>query len=331
MIFDIFLIGFGIAGKLHKKVYSNEKHYINKISLFDPYITIEEKGEINFVDRIDLINSNNNDTILDICTNSDRHVEWIEFALDKGFKYAVIEKPLVTSYIDLTRIESRLNGETEFYTVNYNYLCSPVLASIENIIDSQQLKVVKIRTNFSKNRINDSKTKRGADKNGDLLHNFLIEIPHQLSIALKLLGQVRDIDLCYAKDMIVENQVYKNHGEGFIKVIHNNGIASEHFSNLSNAHTIREIIIEFEDDHILTGYFGIHPEYNGKVELKRNGKIIITDIIVDKSIDSFLSKVFLFFDNKIDNPCDIKFAIDINKVILECIDMTNLKIKINEK
>jgi predicted dehydrogenase len=290
--------------------------------LYDPYISKEEKGEIIFVECNDLINCNNRDTILDICTNSDRHVEWIEFALDKGFIYAVIEKPLVTSYVDLMRIESRLNGKTEFYTVNYNYLCSPVLSSIENIIDSQKLKIVKIRTNFSKNRIYDSKTKRGADKNGALLHNFLIEIPHQLSIAFKLLGQVRDIDLCYAKDMVEENQVYKNHGEGFIKVIHNNGITSEHFSNLSNAHTIREIIIEFEDDHILIGYFGVHPEYIGKVELRRNGKIVFTDIIGDKSIDSFLSKVLLFFDNKIDNPCDIKFAIDINKVILEGIDKT---------
>ncbi len=329
MMFDIFLIGFGIAGKLHKKVYSNEKHYINKISLYDPYIRIKEKGEINFVECIDLINCNKRDTILDICTNSDRHIEWIDFALDQRFRYIIIEKPLVTSYVDLSRIESRFNDKTGLYTVNYNYLCSPVLSSIENIISSHKLKIVKIRTNFSKNRVNDSKTKRGADKNGILLHNFLIEIPHQLSIALKLLGQIRDIDFCCAKDMVEENEVYTNHGEGFIRVIHNNGIVSEHFSNLMNAYTIREIIIEFEDEYILTGYFGVHPEYLGKAELKRNGIILITDIIEDKSLDSFLSKALLFFDKKTDNPCDIKFAFDINKVILEGIDRTTLKNKHN--
>lgn len=323
MNFNIFLIGFGVAGKLHKKVYSNQKHYINKISLYDPYIDIEKSG-LNFAEWNDLTIRNNKDAILDICTNSDRHVEWIEFALNKGYKFVIIEKPLVTSYNDLIRIESRLSGETEFYTVNYNYLCSPVLSSIENIIFSQQLKIVRIRTNFSKNRKNDSKAKRGAEKNGALLHNFLIEIPHQLSIALKLLGQVREINSCYANDMIVENQIFKNHGEGFIKIIHNNGIVSEHFSNLSNAQTIREIIIEFEDDFILTGYFGIYPEYVGSVELKRNETIIFTDFIMDKSIDSFISEVFLFFDNKANNPCDLKFAIDINKVILRCIDISKL-------
>ena len=303
----------------------NYERYVNKISLYDPYISIEEKGEIIFVERTDLICSNNSDTILDICTNSDRHVEWIEFALDKGFKYVVIEKPLVTTYVDLMKMESRFNGKTGFYTVNYNYLCSPLLSSIENIIDLKKLKIVNIRTNFSKNRVPDSKTKRGADQNGALLHNFLIEIPHQLSIALKLLGQIKDIDLCYAKDMIEGNQVHTNHGEGFIRVIHNNGIASEHFSNLMNAHTIREIIIEFEDDYILTGYFGVSPDYNGKVVLKRNGIVLDSDIIEDKSLDSFLSQALLFFNKKSDNPCDIKFALDINKVILEGIERTSLK------
>lgn len=323
-MFDIVIIGYGKAGQLHHKVFCELLQDNSKICYHDPYLKIGNRDIHNKSRDLESIEWNEK-TVLDICTNSDRHLEWIEFAVRTNIKYVIVEKPLVTTKFEMNKLLELSIQERACFTTNYNYLSSPVLSELKKILLNYQLTILSIKTNFSKNRVSDSRLRRGADRNGGALHNFFVEIPHQLSIAAGLLGQVKEIVLCYSGDMVLTDQSFKNHGLGFIKVAHINGTSSEHYSNLANEETIREIIIEADNNSFLKGYFGQAPHYQGSVGLFKNGVCLFTKAVEDKSLDSFLAEALSFFKRETANPCDFDFATGINQVIVDSVELSEEK------
>lgn len=320
-MFDVVIIGFGKAGQLHYNVLKHlQRSVIDNIYFFDPFLPFKANFEHLRIDKEKLEKmAPNANLVLDVCSNADNHMEWIEFAVRRKIRKVIVEKPLVTDPNDLKIIPLH-DAASAFFVVNYNYLCSPVLVEIAKIIRQDNLRIKIVITNFSKNRVADALQKRGVNKDGDQLHNFLIEMPHQISIVSSLLKLDCAIEKCISEDMAHSEHVLRNHGCGLVVLSHPGGIQSTHYSDLKNHETTRQILIETLQGLTIKGNFGQAPDYQGTVEVLRGGRVVSTNALVDKSLDIFLFEAMNFFAGRSSNPCNLEHAMAITCLLFKCIN-----------
>src|ERR1700733_14167691 len=135
-MYDVVIIGFGKAGQLHYQVLRQwQPSVVNPIYFFDPFFPENPTYEHLRINREELEKIfGNKNLILDVCSNTDNHIKWIDFACRKKIRKVIIEKPLVAEQDDLRFILSDI-AATEMFVVNYNYLSSAVLKEILDIIN----------------------------------------------------------------------------------------------------------------------------------------------------------------------------------------------------
>ncbi len=317
---QIIIIGTGKAAMLHYRAYCM---FVARENIFfiDPYFKQSNDKIIVFPDveeALEKINSSKENIIVDICTPRSEFINLIKKCKVNGVYNIVVEKPFI---IDSNALNSLCDGLN--LVMIQNYLYSGITKTIKKIITENNLNIIKISTEFSKNRIFDSGRMRGII-NGKVPTVFEIEIPHQIYIVDYLLDTNGDEDIynVVAKDMDLKNCILKNHGFGLIEAKYKK-IYIEHISNLMAKSTKKSINIFCEDNIEITADYIIYDKNlkkitNGMIKVLQNGKILYQKIFEnDDNILSCLKEYYEHFSSSGINDKYLNRIRDFNKIMFK--------------
>lgn len=267
---DIIIVGTSKAGFLHFKSY-NKLNNVGKIFFTDIKENVSNKNiKIQKVYKsiMDILfqnNLNSKDVIVDICTPKEEFYNIINQCISLGINNIIVEKPFIASK-EFFKKYPKLN-----ILMIQNYLYSNIINEIKKKIELNNLKIKMIYTNFSKNRINDSISRRGMSKNNT--QNFEIEIPHQIYLVDYILGESNKKEILFKeqKDFEIDNICIENHGYGKIILEYDDKIVI-HESDLVTNNTIKEITIVCDEGIVIKGQFILYDKDLNKI---KNGKVVI--------------------------------------------------------
>lgn len=280
---DIIIVGTSKAGYLHTNAY-------NKIS---------NKGEIYYVDINGKINNPNikakkaycsikeaiinekidvKNVIVDICIPKEEFYNVIEQCIRLNINNIIVEKPFIATNEFFSKYD-----ELNIIMIQ-NYLYSKITNEIKKIINDNNYNIKSIYTNFSKNRIEESISRRGMSNK--ITQNFEVEIPHQIYLANYLLGTnaKTQIILKEQNDLYYNNLYLEKHGYGKIILKQDEKIII-HESDLCTNNIIKQICIICEDGILINAKFVIYDKQLNKIQ---NGKLTITkydNIIFEKEYE----------------------------------------------
>lgn len=331
---DVILVGCGKAGFLHCKCYSKLKDLnINVVALVDNnpkalksfYSMYKEayEGENPLASssleevskQIDLGNS-----IIDLCVPNDIHFQCAKEACDLGAKKIIIEKPIANSVADARKIE-KLDADI---AIAENYVYSNVTEQLRKIIGKYDLKPKFVRTEFSKDRRNDTVNGRGFLKKG-APHVFTVEVPHQLAIVNYLFGNPVDNFGAWCEDMVLDNRHFYEHGEGAIILHHEKGAISYNFSCLDGYKHLpirhRSIVMHCDDGVRISAHYpaGGDDALFGSVTMYENNHISEKHHIYDDTMAEMLKTIIGLFEKNEKQTTDAAFGRKIMETINESI------------
>ena len=195
----------------------------------------------------------------------DQFMDIIDDFISKGMINFIVEKPFIVpdNYFD--------DKEGIKFIMMENYKYSLITNDIIKFLKSQNVNIKKIRIDFSKDRINESMSKRGISSD-NIPTNFEIEMPHEIYLADYLVDNgVKHYHTIYLENMKRGDVTLPKHGYGLIKYVRNDvEIVLE--SNLMKNPNRRFIEIEFDGGFIRANYI----IYDGLFNKKNDGVIEIT-------------------------------------------------------
>jgi hypothetical protein len=194
-------------------------------------------------------------TIIDLCIPSGTFIKTMQMINKYGFSNFLVEKPFVIS-----DESTESNHLTEFLRKLKiikieNYLHSKVHKIIKHLINKYNLEVSAVVTNFSKDRQAESLRGRAFGLGQAPPSVFEIEVPHQIYICNDLFGDIDELIYVYSKDMIVEGNIIKKHGEGLVVGKNPENALYIHYSNLCFNRVYRTIDIFFKNNYYLHGIY----------------------------------------------------------------------------
>ncbi|WP_187445500.1 Gfo/Idh/MocA family protein [Bacillus infantis] len=335
----IAIVGGGHAARFHLMAYASLKYKINfEISVLVEPDEINAKKWFKLYKKLFHSESPTwykniseiptlEDYIVDICSPNNTHLNFIKQCTWKRCKNYIVEKPAFTNSEELNDYKL-MKGIKVFLQENYIY--SPVLSTIKNLMATYGLSISTVEMNFSKNRTIDSANRRGFNS-GVPPHVFMIEIPHTLSIAYYLLGYGKVIS-AESKDMIVHNERLLNHGEGLITLEHESA-HSFHYSSLTQTCRERTIILKGKDkngDNILIrgNFANSHDDLLGIIEFKIHDQTIEYIEVDDNSLALSLENILYAFKDNKDLDVNSDFIIKTSEILFDSINKTTNKLSV---
>lgn len=256
----IIIIGTGKAAYLHYLKY--RKMHIKNIYFINPIKTSKYVKDELIYESLDFVLSKikKSFVIVDICTPKTLFKNIVDEIISKGIKNIIVEKPFVVE-------QDYFKGKDDINILMIeNYKFSHITELIKKIIKINKLKVLKIYTNFSKNRIKDSISGRGMINPYDVTTCFEIEIPHQIYLANFLIDSDYNVNFKYAKSMSLKTDglILKKHKYAFIEY-EDNGVDVIHESNLTTNDTNKIISIKCSNNINIEASFITYDQKFNKI------------------------------------------------------------------
>lgn len=275
-MFNIIIVGTGKAAYLHYLKY--KKIGIQKIYFFDNNKNSKYIKNNNIYYSIkDLFCNkfNSKNTIVDICTPCSQFKQIINLFIDYGIKNFIVEKPFVVE-----KDYFKKNKDINIIMIE-NYKYSLITKYISNYINENKLEIKKIFINFSKDRREESISKRGIANDLLIPTNFEIEMPHEIYLANYFIKNgAKYYKKILLKDMLYNNVCLPKHGYGYIEYTQNNTeVVLE--SNLMVGPNKRDLQIICNDDTIINASY---INYNKDFVRQSKGVIRINKIGKEKKI-----------------------------------------------
>ncbi len=331
----IILVGFGHAGELHTRCYRrlSLRWKIRLAGVVDPDATRLAAARMtctsvsgwqdtvlaptlpSLAERVPL-----DRCVVDICAPTHLHLALAKDAIGLGARYLLVEKPLAHTPAQawsLARLPVWLG------TV-HNYVYSPVTLAIQGLISTGGLQPTVVRTAFHKDRRLDSTRHRGF-YDGRPPHVFLVEMPHQLSIARALLGPICEVQTAWAKPMLLNGRRLRAHGGGYLEVRHLNGSVSSHDCDLRGSRGLspcRQVEVRCQDGTLISGLYPTskHSHLQGMIELRTPDGQSDSWSLKDDSLTYCLATLLLDFVTDQTPLCSGPYGAQIVEVIAAGID-----------
>ena len=298
---SIVLIGSrGRAGMYHKKIYTELS--IKDIKEVDIGVPNTYSSLNELVQKYPLERS-----VIDVCTPTSTHVEIIRKAYDHGARRFVVEKPAAFNLAEWRKLVEETTDAQ--YFIIHNYLYSTAFKYARKFIAKNKWKVVNIHSTFSKDRTKDSISNRGVSESGIHPHIFQIEMPHQISLAIAVLGPIEVTNAnCYLE--ILGNQNLPSLGHGMVKAKNLEGSTAELHTNLQGE-TTRSLIIYRNTGESLQIQFATDINLHSKVTMVTDyssSKLLFDGY--DNSLKNSINCALLTLNKNKDIPwqSSVKFA-----------------------
>lgn len=221
------IVGFGRAGKIHKKAYDALAGRCNMAAVVEP--NADTRAEIEsalpgvkvFRELGEALGEVGSEVIVDFCVPAKINLDLVGTALTHGIRKFLIEKPLGWDSASSKALVAKLSHCQVVYMDTY--VASRGIQKLLEKINQQGSAPIQIDVLFHKDRVPDSTSSRGFVH--DAVPNaWMIEGPHMLSIARKIAGEIKHILDAHTFDMqIGKGQILPEHGGGYALLEHANG------------------------------------------------------------------------------------------------------------
>ncbi|HKR81437.1 MAG TPA: Gfo/Idh/MocA family oxidoreductase [Candidatus Saccharimonadales bacterium] len=211
---DVLVIGYGKIGRIKAFIWQSLGRHV---SVYDVDIRKQHQAESDGF-RLYEESESYEDLIVDISTPASFHLQSLEWTLEhiKPLPRGVlIEKPLASDEAELEAIrvlltETELADFKERIVVNESYYLSSALAVVAEDIARQNLKVLEVTAELSKNRLADVASGRFVDA---YLGSLGIELPHMIAVVQGLGFELADLNISKSTIYIDADVA---HNEGFV-------------------------------------------------------------------------------------------------------------------
>lgn len=155
--------------------------------------------------------------VLDICTPPSDHLPIFKKAAEHGVRKFIIEKPLADTAESAHQIAKIAIEKGCLVALQENYIFSPITGILKEKLKFLRPSLVTI--NFSKDRRLHFLKERGRTGAAHL-HNYDIEMPHQVALALYLFGKEYVLENAAVTDLKFEGATFIDADHGFIQTAH---------------------------------------------------------------------------------------------------------------
>jgi predicted dehydrogenase/SAM-dependent methyltransferase len=243
--YNVVIVGFGHAGRIHRKAYDGLGNLCLVAAVVDP--DLEKHAEIIaslpgvkiYRELAEALRHVCDDVIVDFCVPAKVHLELVETALSLGVTRFLIEKPLAWDLHSSEKLVTTLQGFDVVYLDTY--AASSGMQHLLEKIAGQNSATEHIDLVFHKNRISDSRLNRGFSQ--DAIPNaWMIEGPHMLSIAMQIAGPIAGVSSASTFDMdIGKDRLLPEHGGGRAQLQHDNGAVTHLDLDLCSDRNVRRV------------------------------------------------------------------------------------------
>jgi len=254
--------------------------------------------------------------VVDIVTPNRLHYSTAAEAVKHGASKLIVEKPLAHTLVEAKRF-MKLDGQV---CVLENYLFSEVTRTVREIVETEGLTPLFVKTEFSKDRRAHSASGRGMTA-GYVPHVFTVEMPHQVAIVSSLLGDAGEVTDAWHHDMILSDGRIAGHGEGALTLMHSRRVPSYNFSCLQGfrhlASAYRSVKVYCEDRIKVCGYYSTTVDLDGAVHVYKANRLLRQVALKDDSLKNGLQESLECLSAKREPVCNLSFGIDVLRVIEE--------------
>jgi len=289
---NVVIVGMGKAGLIHYNCYMKAQRHsdinLNVVALVDPQI--HEREIDTSVFNPHLLTSfkslpsllGNRPVVVDVCAPNRSHYEIVlSTKMLAKPPFIIVEKPLCLTQRE---VDYLLNNYPSLFVAE-NYLYSKVTAEIRGVIERLDLKPYSLETKFTKNRVADTLRGRGYSRNiQSPPHAFEIEMPHQLAVALLLMGDINSVESSVCYPMKTNKGLIAKHGAGRLVVKHVNGSISKHWTSLQDPYTIRMIKVKCKNNMVIIGEYSCDQTLTGRIQVIEDDIILEDFKVFDDSI-----------------------------------------------
>lgn len=192
--------------------------------------------------------------VVHICTPPGCHLENIQQALNAGYRYIILEKPMAPGMDDARLIRQLAQQANATVLVVAVWMNSALTSAIRRELGKPEnhgyssIDVVHNKARFSRTLARHNE------------HVFDIEMPHQLSVVLPLLGQEVHLLNAHTHDLMVNGDRRATMSRGEITLMSRDGVMARLISNLNHPVRERSISIQFKGGHKLVGNFPVSSD-----------------------------------------------------------------------
>ncbi len=260
-MFQSLIVGFGRAGNhlhLHclrkaRKLYLNEQIFGDIIGIVDPKIVpaafVHEDTVRVFNDLMDVQGFDPALTVVHVCTPPADHLAVIRRIAGLGYTKIIIEKPMVMSMREVEEIR-RLQEKWHLdLLVVAVWLSSALTKWLRDVVDSNRFGPL-LQLTFEQHKPRFLRTLRDSGHTTA----FDVELPHQVALALYLVGQEAQVIDAACTDMNLGAKAIPYMGGARMTMLHVRGAHSFLSSNLTAQSRRRFVKLSFRD-HTVEGCF----------------------------------------------------------------------------
>lgn len=253
---NVVIVGYGHAGRIHKKAYDGLASICTIAAVVE--LNLSRSGDTEtslrgvkiYQELGEALRELGGDVIVDFCVPAKINLELVETALRYGITKFLIEKPLGWDVASTKKLVAKLSGSEVVYLDTY--AASMGIQQLLKEIGQQNSAPKRVDVVFHKNRVQDSRLKRGFVD--DAVPNaWMIEGPHMLSIARQISGEITHVSEASTFDMKVGgDQILPEHGGGHAVLEHNNRTTTHLDLNMCSDRNERRIDVQLSNDVRMT-------------------------------------------------------------------------------
>lgn len=294
-MFNSVIMGFGLCGKnLHlrclRKLQTTELHCV-----LSPVVDVCDPNVVPDTDGTGLRHHHElppaaqfASPILHICTPPTLHLESLREALKKGYRKIILEKPMAPSTDDAREISLLVKAYCAEVLVVAVWLNSTLTASLLCDIAPGDFSAIEVLHNKARF----SRTLQRKDE-----HIFDIEIPHQLSLVLPLIGPQVNLLSAVTLDMSVHGEIRPTMGRGEIVLQGLQGGIVRLISNLDYPVRERSITVHMHNGEKWVGNYPVSGDdsYSQLFKYSRQNILIAHEVFEDDPLTACLRNYYTWW------------------------------------
>lgn len=226
----------------------------DRVNIVDPVISIRSSEAIVIHDK--LMRSDDftvSSAVIHICTPPSMHLEHVRDALRAGYRYIILEKPMVMSKAEAHELLDLQQTYDAHILVVAVWAYSSVVEHIQKAIIASGCRILGVDVVHNKPRFTRSLQREGE-------HVFDVELPHQLSLAMLLLGESLSVVEAGTRSLHVGDEVRPSMKSGYIVLESNNSQAVCLTSDLTSPIRERRFSVTLSSDAVYHGYLPVSSD-----------------------------------------------------------------------
>ncbi|WP_282443160.1 Gfo/Idh/MocA family oxidoreductase [Pseudomonas sp. B329] len=228
--------------------------------------------------------------VVHICTPPALHLQHVREALHAGYRYIILEKPMVISQAQATELSDLQRMFNAHILVVAVWAHSSLVKLMAQWVQASSSGITHLQVVHNKPRFS-----RTLQRHAE--HIFDIEMPHQVSLALLFAGDALKLVDARSESLHLEGETRPSMKSGYLQLEGPQGERVRLTSDLSSPTRERRLSVEFDDGAFYQGYFPISADdsYSQFEAYDCSGARIACEVLADDPLTACLEAYYQYF------------------------------------